>query len=68
LQFRQRFGLSQRDAAKLLGISQVSWHLLESRKTYPRVPLAKRLEALTRIPAVKLLGLDVLPARRKRAS
>lgn len=56
-EYRRACNLSQRDAARLFGISQASWSLFESGRAHPRSKLAAKLRDKTGIPLETLLGI-----------
>ena len=40
---RVQYGLTQEKAAKLVGVSESSWHSYENAKTYPPVKVINRI-------------------------
>lgn len=56
LAFREANGLTQDQAAELVGITQAMWSLLEARKVYASPAVAKRIAELTGIDRDSLLN------------
>ncbi len=55
--WREGLGLNQRDAASVFGISQSCWSKIELGIRAPRKDLARRLIAVTGVPADILMGI-----------
>lgn len=55
---RVNVGLSQKEAAEKLGISEFTLINYELGKTYPDVPVLKRIEALYKVPYHKIIFLQ----------
>ena len=54
---RVNVGLSQKEVAEKLGISEFTLINYELGKTYPDVPVLKRIEALYKVPYHKIIFL-----------
>jgi len=55
--FRKAYELSQRDAAKVVAITQAEWCRFESGQRRPTPDLAARMAKLTGVPLATLLGI-----------
>lgn len=55
--WREDHDLSQREAARILGVSQAGWSKIELGIRRPRRDLAKRLLKKTGVPVEVLMGL-----------
>jgi transcriptional regulator with XRE-family HTH domain len=55
--WRNEHRLSQRDAAKRLGLSQASYSRFENRRAAPRPRRAKSISQLTGVPLESILGI-----------
>jgi transcriptional regulator with XRE-family HTH domain len=56
-EWRSAARLTQREAAKILQLSQAKYSRLERRAMFARGPLAKRLAEKTGVPILDLLGV-----------
>lgn len=56
-EWRDRQGLNQSDAAKILGISQGYYNRLERRIQVPRRTILKRIAVRTGVPVADLMGV-----------
>jgi DNA-binding XRE family transcriptional regulator len=60
--YRAKANLSQVEAAEKAGISQPSWHYIETGERNPSIGVAKKIAKLTGISVLRMLGLR--PERR----
>ena len=60
--FRRARRLNQREAAKVVGLSQSEWSRLESGQRRPRQELAERLSAITGVSLAALTKLRAAAA------
>lgn len=66
--FRLAHGLSQTEAAKMVGITQPMWSRLESGRFYARPSVAKRIADLTGVALESLLNFgDSEPGDRPKS-
>jgi len=56
--WRLRYNLDQREAARILGISQSAYARFETLKRYPRPSVAKRIQIITGLSLEVILGID----------
>ena len=56
---RELNGLKQKDAAKLLGISVDTLRNYERGKSYPDIPILKKIEKLYKLPYSRIIFLPV---------
>lgn len=58
LGWRLRHHLDQREAARILGVSQSTYGRFENGKRYPRPSVAKRIQIITGLSLETILGLE----------
>ena len=58
-QAREIYGYTQAEAAKMLGISTDTLSNYERGKSYPDVPMIKKIEKLYEIPYAKIIFLPL---------
>jgi transcriptional regulator with XRE-family HTH domain len=56
---RELNGLKQKDAAKLLGISVDTLRNYERGKSYPDIPILKKIEELYKLPYSRIIFLPL---------
>jgi DNA-binding XRE family transcriptional regulator len=56
--WRTKHRLDQREAARILGISQSTYGRFEAKKRFPRPTVAKRIVIITGLSLEIVLGLD----------
>jgi DNA-binding XRE family transcriptional regulator len=56
--WRLRHNLDQREAAKILGLSQSAYARFELQTRYPRPKVAKRMRIITGLSLEIILGID----------
>ena len=56
---RELNGLKQKDAAKLLGISVATLRNYERGKSYPDIPILKKIEELYKLPYSRIIFLPL---------
>ena len=56
--WRLRHNLDQREAARIIGVSQTTFARMEALKRYPRPSLAKKMRVITGLPIEVIMGID----------
>jgi DNA-binding XRE family transcriptional regulator len=56
--WRLRHNLDQREAARILGVSQSTFARMEALKRYPRPSLAKKMKVITGLSIEVIMGID----------
>jgi DNA-binding XRE family transcriptional regulator len=56
--WRLRHNLDQREAARIIGVSQTTFARMENLKRYPRPSLAKRMKVITGLSIEVIMGID----------
>jgi DNA-binding XRE family transcriptional regulator len=56
--WRLRHNLDQREAARIIGVSQSTFARMEALKRYPRPSLAKKMKVITGLSIEVIMGID----------